>query len=483
MLYILLILFPVSMAASCFVLRKRSDLVVWAALAALVVQALLVAQIPLDAPSRLFGITLTLNGLNRLFMFIFVGACAVAFVASWHLPHGENFFPVMLLILALVCSILLLQDLFIVSLLLIGAGLVAVLAIVDLPTESGMLVGTRSIGTALKYLVLMALASVLMYFSFVLADIYRPGELPGRVPLARFILVLMALGFAFRLALVPFHTWLLNVVEDAAPMVSALLVALLNSTSLLVLVLAFQSFPMLLDENAFALTLLRVGALATSLVGAVLALNQPTIRRTVAYLIIYNCGMVFYGLATVSEAGLQGAIFEAFNQAIGVMLIFLSLGWFERADVRQAVAPRRDLLRRWPVAGLGLLGGGVALLGLPPLSGFASKMLIYESAMSWGVLELSLLLLATALALLGLARMARDWLLGPSEDAPTLEPAMLGATDLDAPFEPRVQPQPFSSALLTVLLLLFCVGIGLYPQPLLNTIGEVIRSFAFVRVL
>ena len=291
MTYLLVIFFPVSMAASCFVLRKYTQFVIIAAVAVLATQAALIAQLPLNQPARLLGVTLTLDALTQLFILVFLGLSALAFIAALQLPHGENFVAVGLLIMALVCTILLLQDPFIVSLLLVGAGMAAVLAIVDLPTGAGMLVGTRVLATALKYLVLMVLAGVLMYLAFVLADIYRPGELPGRIPLARFILALLAAGFALRLALIPFHTWLPDMVEDAAPLVSALVIAVINITSLLVLVLSFQRFPILLVENPFGLILLRIGGIITAITGALLALNQPGMRRTLAYLLIYDTGM------------------------------------------------------------------------------------------------------------------------------------------------------------------------------------------------
>lgn len=483
MIYLLLILFPISMAASCFVLRKRTALVTAAAVGTVIVQMLLAAQIPIDDPSRLLGITLTLNSLTRLFMLLFLSVSGLAFIAAWHLPHGENFVPVALVTLSLICGILLLQDLFIIALLLVGAGLAAVLALVDLPPGAGTLVGTRSIATALKYLVLMVLAGVLMYLGFVLVDVFRPGELPGRIPLSRFVLALLALGFAFRLALIPFHTWLPDMVEDAAPMVSALVVAIINSASFLVLLAAFQAFPALLADNTFGLNVLRAGALLTVIVGALLALGQTSLRRTLAYLIIYNSGMVFYGLSSLTELGLMGAVFEALNQTLAITLIFVSLGLLERPDGRAPGVVRRDLLWRWPVAGVGLLGGGLALLGLPPFNGFASKLLIYEAAAQRGWLEPMLLFLATGVALLALMRLGRDWLFGSTEEVSTVDPLLLGETELDRPAVRRLAPEPLSTAALTLLLLLLCLSIGLYPQPVLDTIAEAVRGLAFVRAL
>lgn len=483
MLYLLLIFFPVTMALSTFVLRRRRGLVIFVALGTVLAQLLVATQIPLDDPTRLLGVTLSLSGLNRVFLLVFLAIGGFAFVGAWHLPHGENFVPIALLTLAQVGAVLLLQDPFITTLLLAATGLTAVLAIVDLPAGASNLVGTRAIAAALKYLVLMVVAASLMYIAFVLTDIFRPGELPGRISPARFILALLAVSFALRLALIPFHTWLTDLVEHAEPLVAAVVITLLNTTSLLVLILVFQSFPTLLFESEDALGVMRLGAMVSTLVAGALALAPVGLRRTMAYLVLYNCGMVFYGLAAGSTLGLAGAIFGALNQTIAVLLLFVSLGLLERPDGRTPGVLRRDLLRRWPVAGAGLLASGLALLGLPPLNGAMSHLLIYQAAAAHGWLDLAALLLGTALAGLGLARIAAERLLGPGEEAMAVEPLLLGETELDRPAVRRLEPEPRSTAALTLTLLLLCLGIGLYPQPILATIDEAIRGLAFIRAL
>jgi formate hydrogenlyase subunit 3/multisubunit Na+/H+ antiporter MnhD subunit len=212
-----------------------------------------------------------------------------------------------------------------------------------------------------------------------------------------------------------------------------------------------------------------------------LALGQHSMRRTLAYMLAYESGMVFYGLATVSFLGLTGAIVTAFNTVLAVTLIFISLGMLEQPDGRPPGVERRDLLWRWPVAGVGLLGGGMVLLGLPPMSGFAGKMLLYQAAVVYGWHEVALLLLATALAGLALARLARDRLLGAGEHLPTPEPLMLDELEeFSRPPPRRLEPEAHSTALLAVLLLAVCLGLGLYPQPLLVVIRDAISALVFV---
>jgi formate hydrogenlyase subunit 3/multisubunit Na+/H+ antiporter MnhD subunit len=483
MIYLLLIFFPITIAAATFVLRKATGLVIFAALGAVLVQIIIAVQIPLDDPTRLLGVTLTLNALNRTFMLLFLGVGGFLIVAAYHLPHGENFVPITLLTLAQVCAVLLLQDPFITALLLVATGLTAVLAIVDLPVGTSQLVGTRAIAAALKYLVLTVVAGTLMYIAFVLTDVFSPGERPNQISPARFILALLAVSFAVRMALVPFHTWLLNIVEHGAPLVAGLIAALLNTTSLLVLILTFQSYPTLLIEGEGALTVMRVGAALSVFVAALLSLAEASLRRTIAYVLFVDCGMVFYGLASFSTLGLSGAILAALSQVLAVTLIFVSLGLLERPDGRPPALVRHDLLRRWPVAGAGLLVGVLTLLGIPPFSGAMGRLLIYQAAATQGTIELAILVSATALTGLGFARAAYVYLIGPTDEAPAVEPLLFGETELDRPAPRRLQPEPPSTAVLTILLLGACLAVGLYPGPILATIAEALDSLTFLRAL
>lgn len=484
MAYLLLIFFPISISASCFVLRKQTPIVIVTAVLTMLVQIALVAQIPLDQV-RLLGLTLVLDPLSRLFLIGFFSVAALSFLASWRLPHGENFVPVSLLMLGMTAAtLLLLQEPFVVALLLISTGLLGVLAIVDLPTGSPQLVGRRVIATALKYLVLMVIAGVMMYLAFVLLDLYRPGTASDRLSPPRLILGLLTVGFGLRLATVPFHSWLPDIAEDAAPMVSVIIVTVINITSLLFLTNTLQFHPELVIENVRGLQILRAFGIATALLGGGLALSQASLRRTLGYLVVYDAGMVLFGLASVSPDGLAGALFESFNQIIVVLLLFVCVGLLERPDGRPPNVVRRDLLRRWPVAGVGFLCGCLALLGLPPFNGFASKLLIYQAAARQDPLSLALLLLSTGLALLALLRLAHDRLLGPSDDQPAeVSPLLLGETELDRPAERRLEPEPRGMAVMVSLLLALCLGIGLYPQPVLDTINEVIRGLTFVKTI
>jgi formate hydrogenlyase subunit 3/multisubunit Na+/H+ antiporter MnhD subunit len=481
MLYLLSIVFPIAIAAGLFLLRRRTVPTVTVALASLAVQLVIALQIPVDDPTRFLGVTLTISALNRVFLLVFLGVGAVALLAGLQLTHGENFVPIMLLTLAQIAMLLMLQDPFIMSLVLVATGLTVVLALVDLPVGASSLVGRLTLATAVKYLVLMVVAGVLMYTAYVLTEIFRPGEVSSRIPLARFILALLAVGFALRMALIPFHTWLVDLVSHAEALVTLVVIALLAPAGMLVLVLTLQSFPTLIFESESALTVMRLGGLASAVLAAGLALTVDGLRRRIAYLLLVDGGVLFYGLTSLSTVGLTGAMLAALNQTLAVTLTFISLALIERPDGRAPGASRADMLRRWPIAGTGLIAGLVGLVGLPPFGGGFARLLIFQSAATREWYELIGLLAATAVSALALARLARDHLIGPGEPQESIESLMIGETELDRPPPRRLDPEPRIPAVLVVTLVIILLALGSFPQPMLATIDAALRGLAFLR--
>ncbi|MGQ9548565.1 MAG: proton-conducting transporter transmembrane domain-containing protein [Roseiflexus sp.] len=483
MSYVLLIIFPLVFGASCFLLRHETRLAIGVAIAALIAQCALVLLTPVDQPVRLLGLTLNLDPLGRLFLAGFPAVIALMMLATWRLPHGEHLVAITLVIISVASAVIvLLQEPLMVALLLVSAGLISVLAIVDLPPGTSRLVEPKVIASALKYLVLMALAGTLAYLGFVLINVHRPEITPD--PIApRLVLALIVAAFGLRIGLVPFHSWLPDLVEDASPPAAAIIIVVLNTTGLLFLISVFQFFPTLVAENERGLVLLTwLGALA-ALAGAFLALVQDRPRRIAGYLVVYNAGMILFGVATITPVGLMGAVFEAFNQMLAVPLLMVSLALLEQPDGRTPKVMRRDMLWRWPVAGSGLLCSGAALIGFPPLSGFASKMLLYRVAAHYGIPMLLLLIGATLLALLALMRIAHDWLIGAPEEQPVAEaPALSGVAAFDLPAQRRLAPEPFIATIVVLVLLGISLAIGLYPQPLIEAVADVIRGLTFVRV-
>src|SRR5205823_3466256 len=81
----------------------------------------------------------------------------------------------------------------------------------------------------------------------------------------------------------------------------------------------FQFFPVLVTENQRGMAIVMDLGVLTATLGAVLALAQPNMRRTVGYLVVYDAGMILFGLAATTSAGLARAGVEGLNGVTGLL--------------------------------------------------------------------------------------------------------------------------------------------------------------------
>ena len=484
MLYLLTILFPIAMAAGLFILRRQSMPATSGAILATLVQAALVIQLPVDAPVRLLGLNLAIDPLGQLVLLTILGVTLFAYVVTLYIPHGENFVPVSMVLLGFASStVLLLQEPFVATLLLVSSGLIAILSIVDLPSESSVLVERSPLITALHYLVMVLLAGFAMYMAYVLLTIYWPTDQQNQNSPARLIIALLIVGFGMRLAIFPFHAWLVEVSEHTAPMVSVIIITVLNSVAMLFLISTFQYFPIIVTENERGMQVLMILGLVSIIISALFGLASPHLRRTPSYLIVANGGFMVFGVATATSTGLASAILELFNHMIAVIILYVAISLLERPDGRPVVTIRRDLLWRWPLAGGGFIVGCLLLIGAPPFSSFTSKVLGYHAAAQAGPVYVVLLTVGLLLMVAAMARLFHERLLGAAEELPTEEmPILLATQEIERQSDRRLLREPTGLVAVMFALIGLSVIIGLYPQLLLSIVDDVVRGLTFVRV-
>ena len=483
MTYVLLMVVPVVMAMVCFGLRQQQTFVLLLATATCMLLSWMLWVVPPDQPSLLMGVSVILRPINKLFLITFCLGLAATFIVAIRVAHGENFVTIGLLLLGLLIITLLIdvQAPFLITLLLLTTGLVIVIALVDLPLSSPVLLRGRAIASGLRYLVLMLLAGILLALCFVLADLENASTQVSEVSFTRPLLALLIVGIGLRLATIPFHAWLPDLLEDAPPLVGVL-IALVNIGALLFFVSALQFLfaPGLLDtETASLQRLLRIFVLISAVGGALLAIHErASLRRFLGMLLIYDMGSMLFGVVS-STTGLTGALFQAFNEVLIAVVVWTALALLERPE------PTRPLegdgfLRRRPWASAAFIGGVLALLGMPPFNGFASRMLLYQGAAEQGWGYLATLLLATAIAAYAFALVLRDHFLGRAPDV-IPEADLTDFRGLGLPPPPPQRLEPLLPTSFAVSMLGICVLIGLYPPPILDPIVEAVRGLTFVQ--
>jgi NADH-quinone oxidoreductase subunit L len=232
----------------------------------------------------------------------------------------------------------------------------------------------------------MALALFLLIWSLGTLDYLRSfehvGELSGTVS------TLVALGLlggaVAKSAQIPLQTWLPDAMEGPTP-VSALIHAATMVTAGVYLIARLHP---IFEEADFVQNLAAgLGAL-TLLAAGLIALVQVDIKRVIAYSTMSQIGYMFVGVGIGAYAN---GMFHLMTHAFFKALLFLGAGIVIHAlageqDIRQMGGLKQLMPRTW----IAMLIGGLALAGMPPLSGFFSKDSILASALAredwWGAL-------------------------------------------------------------------------------------------------
>jgi formate hydrogenlyase subunit 3/multisubunit Na+/H+ antiporter MnhD subunit len=181
-------------------------------------------------------------------------------------------------------------------------------------------------------------------------------------------------GFLLKLAIVPLLLWLPAVAEAVPALVIGVIIAVVDMAAFGELYLMAQAHPELLLPHA-----LWIGAaIASSLLASLLMLTQHNIKRLLALSTIEDMGFLLLGVTAASELGLRGALIGATVHALAKALLFISISAPE-ADGK-LTEDARGLASRYPVSAAGFLAGLLAMLGVPPLLGFAGRWRLYQTA-------------------------------------------------------------------------------------------------------
>jgi NADH-quinone oxidoreductase subunit M len=191
----------------------------------------------------------------------------------------------------------------------------------------------------------------------------------------------MFIGFAIKVPVFPFHTWLPHAHVQAPTGVSVILAGvLLKMGSYGFLRISFPIFPKAANLYADSIAVL---GLVSVLYGAFCAMAQNNVKRLVAYSSISHMGFVMMGMAAMTTAGMNGAVLQMFNHGCSAAMMFLMVGmlyershhlWIERDDGSLGYG---GLYTQMPIYSIIFIISMFAALGLPGLSGFISEALIF----------------------------------------------------------------------------------------------------------
>jgi NADH-quinone oxidoreductase subunit M len=215
--------------------------------------------------------------------------------------------------------------------------------------------------------------------------------------------LLLFIGFAIKLPMVPLHTWLPDAHVEAPTPVSVILAALLLKIGAYGFMrIAFPIFP----EAALGFSWL-VGLLGViSIVyGALNAMASKDLKRLIAYSSVSHMGFVLLGLASMTTEGVTGAIYQMFSHGIISALLFLIAGVLADRTHDRMIEHYSGLASRMPAYFVIVLIGFFASMGLPGFSGFVAEILVFlgafKSNSTNGLIHESLAIVSTLGLILG----------------------------------------------------------------------------------
>jgi NADH-quinone oxidoreductase subunit M len=221
----------------------------------------------------------------------------------------------------------------------------------------------------------MLLAILALYFKGRTFDMLQLAAMGHALPLAfqQWLFLGFFLGFAIKVPVFPFHTWLPDAHVDAPTPGSVLLAGvLLKMGGYGFFRIAYPICPDAAASFGWAMALL--GAI-NIVYGAFVAMAQTDFKRLVAYSSVSHMGFVLLGLASLTPEGLNGALFQMVSHGLVTGAMFTLVGvLYDRAHTRELSA-FGGLGARVPVYAGFLIFFSLASLGLPGLSGFVGEFL------------------------------------------------------------------------------------------------------------
>ena len=259
------------------------------------------------------------------------------------------------------------------------------------------------------------------------------------------------IGFAIKVPIFPFHTWLPDAHVEAPTAISVILAGVLLKMGTYGLIrISFPIFPELAQKFAFALAVL---AFINIVYGALCAMAQTDFKKLIAYSSVSHMGIVLLGMSALNTQGMMGAVFQMFNHGTITAMLFLIVGvLYDRAHTRDLNEFGGLALTMPKYTGMMSIAF-FAALGLPGLSGFVSELFSFL-----GAFQVEKLRLITMVSTLGIILTAAYMLW-------TLQRVFLGKANEKWSTMPDVDAREiFMLAPLAIIVLV----LGIYPSFMLD---------------
>ncbi|MCX6693178.1 MAG: proton-conducting transporter membrane subunit [Methanomicrobiales archaeon] len=290
----------------------------------------------------------------------------------------------------------------------------------------------RAVEAAIKYFIISTVAAIFLLFAIAILygeyNALNIAMIASRMqftPLDKVALVLIVVALLAKCGAVPMHFWTPDSYGLAPSAVTAMLVVASQASLYGLFRFVFTMYNLTFTAGMMGWTLIIIGVLSM-VIGVTMAIPQKDVKRLMAFHAVSQTGYMLLGvgvgLAVLGNASLmdqfgrmamEGGIFHIINHAMYKGLLFLTAG---------AIIYRvgtRDLNK---LGGLGhqmkwtmvfFIIGALAIAGVPPLNGFASKLMIYESVYLFNPLLSIIAMVVSILTLASFVKVFHSIFMGP----------------------------------------------------------------------
>ncbi len=346
--------------------------------------------------------------------------------------------------------------------------------------------GKRRLYAAIKFFLYTLSGSVLMLLAILalfLMHFRATGEMTFEIfklygmslpwDMEKWVFAAFFVGFAIKVPMFPFHTWLPDAHVEAPTAGSVILAGVLLKMGTYGFVRL--SLPLFPEATMRFLPWLVALSVFGIVYGALTAMMQPDMKKLVAYSSVSHLGFVMFGVFALNQQGIQGGLLQMINHGLSTGALFLLVGLiYERRHTRM-IADFGGLSKVMPIyAGLFMVIT-LSSIGLPTLNGFIGEFTILVGAFKafWMKdvvfnvpISTLMVLLATSGIVLGAAYML--WL---------YQRVMFGK--LDNPENMDLKDLNFREIMTIVPIIVICFWIGLYPKSWTSYMDEAVRATVY----
>jgi len=249
----------------------------------------------------------------------------------------------------------------------------------------------RSVEAALKYFLLGAFATGFLLYgmaliygatgSLYLKEVasYIASKNLLRSPMLLMSLVLLTIGFGFKIAAVPFHMWTPDVYEGAPTSITAFMATGVKAAGFAALVrVFFSALPAFRPDWTSIMWLI---AVATMTVGNIVAISQTNIKRMLAYSSIAHAGYILVAFVSGNDLGISGILFYLMAytfMSIGAFTYVILLG--KKGEENTSITDYAGIGFKYPLLAAAMTIFLLSMAGIPPLGGFMAKFYIFSAA-------------------------------------------------------------------------------------------------------